>query len=98
MTEHRDDEVRAINTDRGDAAALADGEGAIEREGALVRTGIVEGRQAGEGEVVTDRTIVVIDEERGASGEADRASAERTGGETEAALLRRAIAGEHDAT
>ena len=98
LTEHRDDEVRAINTDRGDAAGLADGEGAIEREGALVRTGVIEGRQAGEGQVVTDRTIVVIDEERGASGEADGTSAERTGGETEAALLRGAIGGEHDAT
>ena len=98
LTEHRDDEVRAINTDRGDATGLADGEGAIEREGALRRAGVIEGRQAGEGQVVTDRTISVIDEEGRASGEADRASAERTGGETEAALLRGAIGGEHDAT
>ena len=97
LTEHRDDEIRAVDTDRGDATGLADGDRTVEREGAARGAGVIEGRQAGEREVVADRTIVVVDEEGRASGEADGTGAKRTGGETEAALLRRAIVGEHDA-
>ena len=93
LTEHRDDEIRAVDTDRGDAAALADGEGTVEREGAARGAGVIEGRQAGEREVVADRTIVIVDEEGRAGGEADGAGAERTRGETEAALLRGAVVG-----
>ena len=97
LTEHRDDEIRAVDTDRGDATGLADGDRTVEREGTARGAGVIEGRQADEREVVADRTIVVVDEERRSGSKADGTGAERTGGDAEATLLRRAIVGEHDA-
>ena len=97
LTEHRDDEIRAVDTDRGDATGLADGDRTVEGESDTRGAGVIEGRQAGEGQVVTDRAVVVIDEERRAGGEADGTGAQRTGSDAEATLLRGAVRGEHDA-
>ena len=97
LTEHGDDQVGAVDADRRDAGGLADGEGAVEREGAAGGAGVVEGRQAGERDVVADRAVVVVDEERGAGRERGGTRAERAGGEAVAALEGRAVGAEHDA-
>ena len=97
LAEHGHHEVRAVDADRGDAAGLADGEGAVEREGAAGGAGVVEGGQAGEGQVVADRAVVVVDEERGAGRERGGTGAERAGGEAVAALEGRAVGADDDA-
>ena len=97
LAEQRDRQPRAVDLDgsraRGEAV-----ERAVQRQRAhRSAAGVVEDRGAREGQRVTDDTVGVIDDERGARGHRDAGAAERTAGEADATLGRRAVGAEDDA-